>query len=214
MLCFVPVLRGCVWYVCCYVTKKSSSPSVFAITVRRDTGLYEVPLSMSLLSFGMRTMLADFHMCGIMLVIRAVFNMLERNASPRGPMCFRCLMFSLSGLVSFYFYLVLLPIGLSCGECDVIFLYVVCCSVMCLFVLCVACLTVFVNYLVNKFAICLGVVVYFVVECYGSVFVWVEVLCWIDRVWSSKECTGCACDPSVHLNVPSQVLFMFFACGK
>ena len=32
---------------------------------------------------------------------------------------------------------------------------------------------------------------------------WVEVLCWIDRVWSSKECACCACDPSVHLIVPS-----------
>ena len=60
-------------------------------------GLYEVPLSMSLLGFGMGTMLANFHMCGIMLVLRAVFNMFVRNASPRGFMCFRCLMFSLSG---------------------------------------------------------------------------------------------------------------------
>ena len=25
----------------------------------------------------------------------------------------------------------------------------------------------------------------------------------IDRVWSSKECVCCACDPSVHLDVPS-----------
>ena len=59
-------------------------------------GLYELPLSMSLLGFGMGTMLANFHMCGIMLVLRAVFNMFVRNTSPRGPMCFRCLMFSLS----------------------------------------------------------------------------------------------------------------------
>ena len=59
-------------------------------------GLYEVPLSMSLLGFGMGTMLAYVHMCGIMLVLRSVFNMLVRNASPRGPMCVRCLMFSLS----------------------------------------------------------------------------------------------------------------------
>ena len=58
-------------------------------------GLYAVPFS--LLGFGMWTMLANFHMCGIMLVLRPVFNMLVRNASPRGPMCFRCLMFSLSG---------------------------------------------------------------------------------------------------------------------
>ena len=71
--------------------------SVFEIAERRDMDLYEVPLSMSLLGFGMGTILANFHMCGIMLVLRAVFNMLMRNSSPRGPMCFRCLMFNLSG---------------------------------------------------------------------------------------------------------------------
>ena len=64
--------------------------------------LYEAPLSMSLLGFGM---LADFHMCGIMLMLRAVFNMLVKNASPRGPMCFRCLMFNLSGLCELLFLL-------------------------------------------------------------------------------------------------------------
>ena len=37
-------------------------------------GLYEVTLSMSLLGFGMGTMLANFHMCGIMLVERVNFN--------------------------------------------------------------------------------------------------------------------------------------------
>ena len=58
--------------------------SVFAITEMRDMGLYEVSVSMSLLGFGMGTMLTNFHMCGIMLVLRAVFNMLVRNASPRG----------------------------------------------------------------------------------------------------------------------------------
>ena len=31
---------------------------------------------MSLLGFGKGTMLANFHMCGIMLVLRAVINML------------------------------------------------------------------------------------------------------------------------------------------
>ena len=59
--------------------------------------LYEVPLSMSLLGFWLGTMLANFHMCGIMLVLKAVFNMVVRNGGPRGPMCFRCLMFNLSG---------------------------------------------------------------------------------------------------------------------
>ena len=52
-------------------------------------GLYEMYLSM--LGFGMGTMLTNFHMCGIMLVLSAVFNMLVR------AMCFRCPMFSLSG---------------------------------------------------------------------------------------------------------------------
>ena len=32
-------------------------------------GSYEVHLSMSLLGFGMGTMLANFHVCGIMLVL-------------------------------------------------------------------------------------------------------------------------------------------------
>ena len=68
-------------------------------------GLYDVPLSMSLLGFGMGTMLANFHMCGIMLVLRAVINMLMRNAIPRGPMCFRCLMFNLSGPCELLFLL-------------------------------------------------------------------------------------------------------------
>ena len=69
-------------------------------------GLYEVPLSMSLLGFGMGTMLANFlHMCAIMLVLRAVFNMLVRNASPRVPMCLRCLMFNLSGPCELLFLL-------------------------------------------------------------------------------------------------------------
>ena len=38
-----------------------------------------------------------------------------------------------------------------------------------MFVLCVADRTLFVNYLMKQFAICLDLVVIFVVECYGSV---------------------------------------------
>ena len=70
--------------------------------------MYKVPLSMSLLGVGMGTMLANFHMCGIMLLLRAVLNMIVRNASPRGPMCFRCLMFSLSGACELSFLLCLI----------------------------------------------------------------------------------------------------------
>ena len=72
--------------------------------------MYEMPLSMSLFGFGMETMLANFHMGGIMLVLRAVFNMLVRNASPRGPMCFGCLMFNLSGPCELLVLLCFLPL--------------------------------------------------------------------------------------------------------
>ena len=59
--------------------------------------LYEVAWSIGLVGFGMWTMLANFLMCGIILVLRSVFNMFAKNASPRGPICFGYLMFSLSG---------------------------------------------------------------------------------------------------------------------
>ena len=90
-------------------------------------GLYELPLSMSLLGFGMGTMLANFHMCGIILVLRAVFNMLVRNASPRGPVCFRCLMFNLSVLCELLFLLCFIASELWCVLCYVL----VFCALLC-----------------------------------------------------------------------------------
>ena len=91
--------------LCLLLCKEEDSSLVFTITEGRDMGLYEVPWSMSLLGFGMGVMLANFHMCGIMLLLRVVLNMLAGNASPVGPMCFRCLMFSLSGLCELLFFL-------------------------------------------------------------------------------------------------------------
>ena len=67
VLCFVPELHGCV-LVCLRLCKEA------AITERRDMGMYEVPLSMCLLGFGMGTMLANFHMCGIMLSVKSSFS--------------------------------------------------------------------------------------------------------------------------------------------
>ena len=96
--------------VCLLLCKEGWSSPVSAITERRDMDLYEVPLSMSLLGFGMGTMLANFHMCGIMLVLRAVFNMLVWNASPRGRMFLGALCLICQDLVSCYFYFVLLPL--------------------------------------------------------------------------------------------------------
>ena len=75
-----------------------------------------------------------------------------RNASLSGPMCFRCLIFSLSGPCEFLF--LLCCIDLRSGECDVVSLYVLCCSVN--GYVCIVC-CVFVNSLEKQFAICLGV---------------------------------------------------------
>ena len=91
--------------VCLLLCKEEGSYPVSAITERRDMGLYEVPLSVSLLGFGIVTMLANFHVCGIMFLLREVLNILVRNASPRGPMCFRCLIFNLSGPCELLFLL-------------------------------------------------------------------------------------------------------------
>ena len=38
---------------------------------------------------------------------------------------------------------------------------------------------------------------------------WVEVLCWIDRVWSSKECACCVFDANERLSAPSIGFVMF-----
>ena len=47
--------------VCLLLCKEEGSSPVSAIPERRDMGLYEVPLSVSLLGFGIGTMLANFH---------------------------------------------------------------------------------------------------------------------------------------------------------
>ena len=60
---------------------------------------------MSLFGLGIGIMLANFHMWGIMFLLRAVVYMLVRNVSPRGPMCFRCLMLRLSGPTELLFLL-------------------------------------------------------------------------------------------------------------
>ena len=63
-------------------------------------------------------------------------------------MCFRCPMFSLSGPCELTFFF---PLDQSCGECNVILVYIC----VALFVLCIACLTV----VVKQFAIFVGVAV-------------------------------------------------------
>ena len=71
-----------------------------------------------------------------------------------------------------------------------------------LFSMCVASLTVFVNCLVKQFATCLGVVAILLLNvmevfsvCGGALL---DEPCIV-----SKDSAWCACDPSVHLSVPS-----------
>ena len=59
----------------------------------------------------MGTLLANFQMCGIMLVLRVLFNVLVGNASPRGSMCLGACCLVCQDLESCYFFFVLLPLG-------------------------------------------------------------------------------------------------------
>ena len=124
-----------------------------------------------------------------MLLVSDVLYMFVRYASPSGPMCLRCMMLTLSGPVELLFLLCFI----AAWKCVVVSVMLVVCSLnvfpsMCLFVLC---LTVLVNCSLNAFAICVGEVTVF------SLKVIVLVFCWLIRVWSSKECVYCVCDPSV-----------------
>ena len=163
-------------------------------------GLYDVPLFVSLLGFGM---LANFHMWGIMLLLlRAVLNIIVRNTRPRGSMCFRCLMFNLSGPCDLLFWFVG---SWSCGECYVISSYFICYSVgvsVCL----VCCEFVNIWWNNSQYVLVLSI---FCCWMLWLCLVWVVVLCWIAHVWYSKECACCACDPSVNLIVPSMFLVYF-----
>ena len=105
-----------------------------------------------------------------MFLLRAVLNILVRNASPRGPVCFRCLIFNLSGPCELLFFTLFYSLlDLRSSECNVASLYVVCCSVnvsVC-FVCCVldSVCELFDETISNVF----GCSCYFIVECYGCV---------------------------------------------
>ena len=68
-VCSAVTVECCILYACCMgvfgmcavMQGRRLFYSVFAITERRGMGLYEVPLSVSLLGLGIGTMLANFH---------------------------------------------------------------------------------------------------------------------------------------------------------
>ena len=73
-VCSAVTVECCVLYPCCMgvfgMYGRRLFSSVFAITERRD--MYEMPLSVSLLGFGICTMLANFHVRGSMVFLRTV----------------------------------------------------------------------------------------------------------------------------------------------
>ena len=103
-----------------------------------------------------------------MFLLGTVLNILVR--SPRGPMCFRCLIFNLSRPCELLFLLCFISLlDLRSSECDLVSLHVVCCSVnvsVC-FVCCVfdSVCELFGEIIRNVF----GCSCYFAVECYGCV---------------------------------------------
>ena len=128
--------------------------SVFAMGEMSEMGRYDVPKSGSLLGLCMGAMFESFHMCGMVFVLSASEYSAVRYAIARGPRCLRCRMFMPSGPVE-------LLVLLLCMACDACCGVIVMCSdcrlrmrlVMVLFVLRVRCGIVFVNCLLNAFAL-------------------------------------------------------------
>ena len=68
-------------------------------------GLYEVSLSMYFVGFWDEDYVSQLPYVWYYVGVKSSFNMLVRNASPRGPKCFRCMMFNLSGPCELLFLL-------------------------------------------------------------------------------------------------------------
>ena len=64
-----------------------------------------VPLSSVFVGFWDRDYVSQLPCVRYYVGVKAVLNILVRNASPRGPMCFRCLIFNLSGPCELLFLL-------------------------------------------------------------------------------------------------------------
>ena len=65
----------CVVWLYLLLSKEEGSSPVSAITERRDMGLYEAPLAMSLLWFGMGTdYISQLYMCGMLVLFKGGFQ--------------------------------------------------------------------------------------------------------------------------------------------
>ena len=140
--------------------------------------------------FGMGTMLAKFHMCGIMLVLEQ-YSMCSWGMRVQEGLCvlgdwwFVCQdlwVVILLSLIASWTWVVLSVMLYPCILCVEL--------LMDLFVLCVwQCLWIVRWNNLQYVWVWLLFCCWMLWKC----LVWVKVLCWINHVWSSKECASCAC---------------------
>ena len=98
--------------VCMFIVSKALLLSSATVIVRAGGAIWLNPFATVLFSVcsAVTVECCVLYPCcmgvfGIMFLLRAVLNILVRNASPRGPMCFRCLIFNLSGPCELLFLL-------------------------------------------------------------------------------------------------------------
>ena len=184
MLCSAVIVewrffKPCCVLICCMLFVmygRRLFSRILTMTDRSEIGLYEVPMFMFLLSFGMGIMFANFHIWGMMLYMLLIY------VSPRGPMCFRCLMLNLSGPVELLFgmFYCLLDLSLCWVSVYVASEDSVVCDV--LYAVCNVC--------VNSAVLSRGAMYMFaIVMCFVlfmlSLTSCSSVLCWFMAIWMS-----------------------------
>ena len=65
MLCFVPVLRGCVWYVCCYVVSVMLYPCMLCV----DLSMCLFVMCVACFTVFVNCLVKQFAMCSCYFVV-------------------------------------------------------------------------------------------------------------------------------------------------
>ena len=86
MLCFVSVLHGCVGYVCCYARKTA---------LLQFLQLLRGTIVCVFVGFWDRDYVNQLPCVRYYVFVKSSFKHTREDASLRGHMCFRCLIFSL-----------------------------------------------------------------------------------------------------------------------
>ena len=98
-LWFVPVLRECVWFVCGYVRKKTL---LQCLCNYREDGYGSVYV---FVGYWDGYYVSQLPYVWYYVGVKSSVQHAREEWSPRGPMCFRCLMFNLSGPCELLFLL-------------------------------------------------------------------------------------------------------------